>query len=95
MRDVEVPSSKLGEVEARLQGKVKAERNTVYDVAGKKVQLNIVVPADTVEQDKMYRILANRKPPFAYLRKGDLLYEFEAGDDAVDDVRKAHDSLAQ
>lgn len=89
-----IPPSKFYEPETRLEGKLKALRNTTYDVSGKRVQVNVIVPLDSHEADKIFRILANKKPAWAYVRKGDLLYEFVGQNDSMPDIQKAHDQLA-
>lgn len=89
-----VPAEQVGEVERRLEGKIKALRNTVYDVNGKQVQVNVVVPADAQEADKIFRILANKKPAWAYVRKGAVIYEFVGQNESMNDIQKAHDKLA-
>jgi multidrug efflux pump subunit AcrA (membrane-fusion protein) len=92
--DVVVPSGKRTEVESRLEGKIKALRNVVYEVQGKKVQINVIVAQDTNEADKIFRILANKKPAWAYVRKGDVLYEFVGQNESMPDIQKAHDQLS-
>ena len=92
--DVVIPRDQIFEPEARLEGKIKSLRNTVYEVNGKKVQVNVVVPQDSSEADKIFRILANKKPPWAYVRKGDVLYEFVGQNESMPDIQKAHDKLA-
>ncbi len=92
--DVVVPPGKFVEVESRLEGKIKALRNVVYEVHGKKVQINVIVPQDTNEADKIFRILANKKPAWAYVRKGDVLYEFVGQNESMPDIQQAHDKLA-
>ena len=92
--DVVIPRGQIFEAETRLEGKIKSLRNTVYEVNGKKVQINVVVPQDSSEADKIFRILANKKPPWAYVRKGDVLYEFVGQNESMPDIQKAHDKLA-
>jgi hypothetical protein len=93
--DAEIPRDKIYEVEYRLEGKIKALRNTVYDVNGKKVQLNTIVPASANEGDKIIRILGNLKTPDSYVRKGDVIYEFVGENDVLDQIKKAHEALAK
>ena len=93
--DAEIPREKIFEVEYRLEGKIKALRNTVYDVNGKKVQLNTIVPASSNEGDKIIRILGNMKAQYAYVRKGEVIYELVGGNEATEEIKSAHDALAK
>jgi len=92
--DKELPAKVLREEESRLEGKVKAIRQTSYDASGQKVQLNTIVAADTNEADKIYRILSNKKSPDTFVRKGDVLYEFAGPADALPEIKKARAILA-
>ncbi len=92
--DVVVQQDQMYAAERRLEGRLKALRNTIYEVNGKKVQLNVIVPQDSSEADKIFRILANKKPPWSYVRKGDILYEFMGQTESMADIQKAHDKLA-
>ena len=83
------------EIEGRLKGRVKGMRVTTYEVEGKRVQLITIVPMSAAEGDKIYRILANTKQPWSYLRKGDTLYEFVGPTEAEKEITAAHDMLAK
>ena len=93
LNDSELPRDKISGFEYKLEGKIKSVRSTLYEVNGRRVQLNTIEPQDSVEADKMYRILANKKAPYSYVRKGDLLYEFNAGQDAIEEVKKGRSAL--
>jgi hypothetical protein len=93
--DNEIPREKIFEVEYRLEGKIKALRNTVYEVNGKKVQLNTIVPASPNEGDKIIRILGNMKAQYSYVRKADVIYELVGGNEATEEIKAAHDALAK
>lgn len=84
---------KVYELESRLEGRVKTARATVYQAGTQKVQINTVVAPSTTEADKIYRILANKKPAYGYVRKGDVLFEFVAGADAEEEVKRGHGVL--
>jgi hypothetical protein len=92
--DKELSSKLLKEEESRLEGKVKAIRQTTYNVNGQKVQLSTIVAANTNEADKIYRILSNKKIPDTLARNGEILYEFAGPEDALLDVKKARALLA-
>ena len=83
------------ELEGRLQDRLKALRVTVYEVDGQSVRLNTIVPLTPSEADKMYRILANKKPPWSYIRKASAIYEFAGTGDSEKAISDARDMLAQ
>jgi hypothetical protein len=92
--DVAVSQEKIGDVESRLGGKIKALRNVVYEVNGRTVQVNVIVPRDATEADKLYGALTKMKPAWAVVRKGNVVYEFVGRNESMDDMKKAHDTLA-
>jgi hypothetical protein len=83
------------ETEGRLKGKLKSLRVTTYEVNGQMVQLNTLTPTDSTEGDKIFRILANKKKPWSYVRKGELLYEFVGPEEAEKDIVAAQQMLAR
>jgi hypothetical protein len=86
--------NKVWEFQYRLEGKLKAVRMTLYMVNGKRVQLNTIVPRDSTELDKCYRMLANKRVQGTYLRKNELLYEFIGTPDATNEVAKGFEALS-
>jgi len=88
-----VDRNKVYELESRLEGRVKTARASVYQAGTQKVQINTVVALNTAEADKIFRILANKKPVYGYVRKGDVLFEFVAGADAEEQVKRGHEVL--
>jgi hypothetical protein len=95
LKDSVADRNKLGEFEYRLEGKMKGVRITLYAVNGKRVQLNTIVPRDDVEADKIYRILANKRPMHSYLRKPDRLYEFIGAVESADDIERGSELLSK
>ena len=81
------------EAESRLEGRIKGYRVTTYDVNGHPVRLNTIVPLNTDEGSKIFRILANKKPQWAYLRKDNIIYEFAGPEDAEKEISEARDRL--
>ncbi|HNS99033.1 MAG TPA: hypothetical protein PKL73_18900 [Polyangiaceae bacterium] len=81
------------EIEGRLKGRVKALRITLYEVDHHLVRLHTIVPMNSEEADKMYRILANKKHPASYLRKDEIIYEFSGPEQVQDQIERAHDLL--
>jgi len=95
VRDDVADRNKVGEFEYRLEGKVKGVRMTLYLVGGQRVQLNTIVPRDTMEADKMYRILSAKRAPRTFLRKNELLYEFIAPAEGAGQVDKGYEVLSR
>ncbi len=93
VNDADLSRDKVGSLEWRLEGKIQSARSTLYEINGKHVQLNTIVPANAVEADKIYRILANKKSAYSFLRTSDRIYEFVAGEDAVEEVKRGRGLL--
>ena len=83
------------ETEGRLKGRLKSLRVTTYEVNGHTVQLNTLTPTNDAEGDKIFRILANKKKPWSYVRKPGVLYEFVGPSEAEKDIMAAQQTLAQ
>ena len=81
------------EAEGRLQGRLKGLRITAYDVGGKAIWLNTIVPMDTTEGDKIFRVLNHQKPGWSFLRKNDVFYEFRGPEDAEQEITAVRNSL--
>jgi hypothetical protein len=81
-------------IAAKLGGKITALRNTVYDVSGKKVQINVIVASDDAAADKIFASLTKKKAEWSCARKGNVLYEFVGKNDAMDEMKKAHAQLS-
>ena len=52
-------------------------------------------PTNDAEGDKIFRILANKKKPWSYVRKPGVLYEFVGPSEAEKDIVAAQQTLAQ
>ena len=83
------------EVEGRLGGRLQALRITAYEVGGNSVRLHTIVPKDSGEGDKVFRVLASQKPMWSFLRKGDVLYEFAGPESAETEITNAKDLLSR
>lgn len=83
------------ETEGRLEGKIKSLRVTTYEVGGHLVRLNTITPTSSMEGDKIYRILGNKKKPYAYLRKNEIIYEFLGPTEASEEIKAAREMLAR
>ena len=58
-------------------------RNTVYDVDGKRVQINIIVTPDAGNAEKLKTKLRSMKAEQALLRKNLTIYEFVGHNDVL------------
>ena len=81
--------------EARLEGKIKALRTVTYEVDGQRVQGHVIVASDAFQADRIYRILANKKSAWAFVRAGETFYEFVGPRDAASSIEQAHQFLKQ
>jgi len=79
-------------IAGRLGGEIAALRNTVYDVEGKRVQLNLIVAADEASAEAIVEALHGMKPADFVLRQGLRIYEFVGKDEAIPEMRagRAH-----
>ena len=66
-----------------------ALRNTVYDVNGKRVQLNTLVATDAANADRIMVALREIKSDIALLRRGLIIYEFVGKNDRVAEAAEA------
>jgi hypothetical protein len=92
--DSVVPRASIDKIEAKLGGKIAALRNVVYEVNARKVQINVIVPRDAGEADKVYNALVAMKPSWSVVRKIDVLYELVGPNEAMADMQRARDKLA-
>lgn len=91
--DEVIGPAQLPGIEAKLGGKLKALRNTVYRADGHRIQLNVIVAASAVDADHIERALGKMKAGWAFRRKGEVLYEFVGNDAAADEIKKGQANL--
>jgi hypothetical protein len=89
-----IPAAKVAEIAKKLGGKLISLRNTVYDVKGEKVQVNVMAAADAGEADKLVASLTKNKAAWSVVRKGTTIYEFVGGPKANDVIKKASATLS-
>ena len=92
--DTVVSAEKTAGIAKKLGGKISALRNVIYDVGGKKVQVNVLVASDAAEGDKLVASLSKEKASWSVARKGNVVYELVGKNDVLDEMKKAHDTLA-
>jgi hypothetical protein len=81
--DFEVPPKQVETIEDKLDVKLSSVRNTIYDVNGKKVQLNVIITPDPANADKLMAKLREMKGEIALLRKELTVYEFVGTNDVL------------
>ena len=81
--DVDVPSEQIDAIADKLGAKIESLRNTVYDVYGKRVQLNVIVAPDSDNADKLMVELRTMKSEEGLLQDGRTIYEFVGKNDIL------------
>jgi hypothetical protein len=81
-------------VAKKLGADVSALRNTVYEVDGKRIQLNLIVAPDDENASRILEALRGLKPEEFLLRKGLTVYEFVGKNEAIPEMRAGRAHLA-
>ena len=81
--DFEVPPKQVESIEKKLGVVISSLRNTIYEVNGMKVQLNIIITPDTANADELMVKLREMKAEVAFLRKDLTVYEFVGKKDVL------------
>ena len=81
--DFDVPAEQAKPIARNLGVKLSSLRNTLYDVNGKSVQLNVIITPDQANADKLMTKLRTMKGEVALLRKGLTVYEFVGKNDVL------------
>ena len=92
--DLSFSPADIQPVAARLGANVASLRNTVYDVAGKRVQLNMVVGASAADTDTILASMKKMKPEEFLLRRGLVVYEFVGANIAIPEMLEGRRLLA-
>jgi hypothetical protein len=85
--DMSFSAADIEPVAARLGGAIAALRNTVYDVEGKRVQLNTIVATDKANADKIIASLRKMKSEESLFQRGLTIYEFVGPNDVLPQIR--------
>lgn len=72
----QVPTEQVKNMSIKLDAELSSVRNIVYDVNGKRVQINVIVTPDIVNAEKLMAKLRSMKAEEAILQKGIVVYEF-------------------
>ena len=81
--DFDVPAEQTKAIGRNLGVNLTSLRNTVYDVRGKRVQVNVLIVADAETADRLMAKLRTMKGEEALLRKGLVVYEFVGPNDVL------------
>ena len=81
--DFEVPSPHVASIAEKLGAEIESLRNTIYDVNGKRVQLNVIVTPDSENAEKLMAKLKSMKSDVGLLRKNLTIYEFVGKNDVL------------
>jgi hypothetical protein len=82
LSDFQVPAEQVKKMSAKLGVDLGAVRNTIYDVDGKRVQINVIVTPDLKSAEKLMTRLRSMKAEEALLQKELTNYEFVGKNDA-------------
>jgi hypothetical protein len=74
--DFQVPVGQVKAMSTKLGADLTGVRNTVYDVNGSRVQINVIITPDTWNTEKLMTKLRSMKGEEALLQKGLVVYEF-------------------
>lgn len=94
--DFLVPADQVQPMSASLGAELSSVRNTVYDVGGKRVQVNVMIVPDASNGDKLMTKLLTIKGAEFFLRKDLVVYEFVGTNDVLPEIaegRKHLDSM--
>jgi hypothetical protein len=93
--DFQVPSEQVKIMGRKLGADLSSVRNTVYDVNGKRVQINVIAAADPENVEKLMTNLRSVKSDEALLQKGLLVYEFVGQNDVLSWIAEGRKHLDQ
>ena len=77
--DFEVPAEQTRAIAQKLGVELTSLRNTLYDVEGKSVQLNVLITPDAANADAVMAKLRSMKGEVALLRRDLIVYELVGG----------------
>ena len=81
--DAQVPMDQVNAMSSRLGANLISVRNTIYDVNGKRVQINTIAAIDPENAEKLMAKLRSMKSEEALLRKNLIIYEFVGQNDVL------------
>ncbi len=81
--DFDVPVEQAKQIAQELGVNLSSLRNTLYDVNGQSVQLNVIITPDRANADKLMTKLKTMKGEVALLRNDLTIYEFVGQNDVL------------
>lgn len=91
--DVQVPAPQVQPMGADLGAELTSVRNTVYDVRGKRVQVNTIVAPDAANAEKLMTKMLTMKGEEALLLKDLTVYEFVGANDVLPEIAEGRQHL--
>ena len=89
----QVPLEQVQAMSKKLGADLSSVRNTVYDVQGKRVQINVIVTPDSGNAEKLMTKLRSMKAEEALLRKDLIVYEFVGKNDVLPQIVEGRSHL--
>ena len=72
--DLVVPAEQVKAISSRLGADLSSVRNTIFDVNGKRVQINVIVASDSNNAEKLLMKLKSMKVEESLLRNGTITH---------------------
>ena len=91
--DFDVPSEQTKDIGRNLGVHLGSLRNTLYEVRGMKVQLNILIVPDNETGDRLMTKLRTMKGKEALLRAGLIIYEFVGANETLPIIAEGRQHL--
>ena len=91
--DFQVPVEQVQAMGKKLGADLSGVRNTVYDVEGKRVQINVIVTPDSGNAEMLMTKLRSMKAEEALLRKDLIVYEFVGKNDVLPQIAEGRSHL--
>jgi hypothetical protein len=91
--DFNVPEGQVKAMSRKLGADLDGVRNTVYDVNGKRVQINVIITPDSSNAENLMIKLRSIKSDDALLRKGLVVYEFVGRNDVLSLIAEGRNYL--
>ena len=91
-----VPTDQVNAMSSKLGAILFSVRNTIYEVNGKRVQINTIATIDSENAEKLIKKLRSMKSEEALLRKNLIIYEFVGQNDVftvIDEGRRHLESM--
>ncbi len=81
--DFSVPAEQVKAMSSKIGADLSGVRNTIYDVNGKRVQINVIIAPDSGSAEKLMTKLKSIKVEESLLRKELIIYEFVGQNDVL------------